>query len=902
MLCKMKLRIDFCRVNIILAGVLFFFCITITRLTFAQNVVYYFTDFESNDGGLIGTGSWQWGPPFAGPDKAFSDSLCWGTDLSGNYGNLVDIYLESPPIELTNATFPELSFMQWFQFEADGSVVFDGGNVKVSVDGGPFEIIEPFWDYDGTIQGEENVLSDEPVFSGFDNGNFWHVKRFSLEKSIGKTIVIRFHVGSDANINYPGWYIDDLIIKESSTVDVGIWSIDYPRNHIDLNLSPIIPRVTVYNASVKGKSFDTEVAISLDGIQDYVSRKLTNNLAPNTTAEVVFDPWTPSPSTESFMLRARTILDGDEAPSNDSLALSGVFFQKPFSNVTSLVGLDTVDVDVVHFAWGDYNNDGFIDLYIGGRDTDGHSAARLFKNNREGTFKQDHVFSIPQNVWAGDSKWGDYDQDGDLDLFIVDNGGKSAPHLPDLPGLLFRQDDGNFNNVSSEIGFELVEGCCTQSALWLDYDNDGYLDLYIDLGIDDKKNTLYHNEGDGTFEETAKFAGVDSIRQGAATSDFDEDGFMDLLVWWYWKTKDLLFFRNKGDGTFEEIGAQAGLTSSGGVLGAVFGDYNNDGKLDLYLDRQWDLPNLLYRNNGDATFTDVAVEAGVDFQSWSRESSVWADYDNDGDMDLFSIQQNLPRLYQNNGDDTFSLVDAFPVLAINWTLNRTRSTAWADYDNDGDLDLFVSAGQGPGILLRNENRSQNNWIIVRLLGIESNTSGYGARIRLRAGGLLQAREITGGSRTTSYSLRAHFGLGNATRVDTLEIKWPSGVVDLLTDVAVNQVATIEEGNGILTGVQTAGPQFPIPNIYDLAQNYPNPFNPQTSISFEIPEPTKVRLTIYNLLGQEVITLVDEKRNPGQFVEIWHGQDRFGKSVPSGIYIYRLEAGEFVMSRKMILLH
>ncbi|MCZ6800755.1 MAG: FG-GAP-like repeat-containing protein, partial [Nitrospirae bacterium] len=566
----------------------------------------------------------------------------------------------------------------------------------------------------------------------------------------------------------------------------------------------------------------------------------------------------------------------------------------------------------------DFDNDGFVDVALSQGSSSGNFSGNdariyLLRNNGDRTFRHAGDISIANGVWAPRGKWGDYDSDGDLDL-IVASRRSSALGSEVSAVFLYRSNAGTFTNITNTAGFISINNTA-QSTLWLDYDNDGYLDLFVDYRNKQSfgargTDHLYHNNGDATFSEvlTSGDLGIDySGERSGINADYDDDGFTDFLFWSGSSGTGLLLFHNKGDGTFEEVTAEAGISSDDRCIGAAFGDYDNDGKLDLYVLRHDQLggprPDRLFNNNGDGTFSEVGSQAGVsELLLISSEPPSWADYDNDGYLDLLAFEQqragfsgSIPRLYRNNGDETFTIVDAFPNVSAG-----IEGAAWADYDNDGDLDLLARAYTEGAILHRNNN-NDNGWLSINLLGTQSHKNGYGARIRLRAGGLLQVRQINDGSGYTQHSLRAHFGLGKATVVDTLEIRWPSGQVDLLTNVDVSQIITVEEGNGMITGVTAKPLQSSVPETFKLAQNYPNPFNPGTRISFETSKSGQVQLTIFNLLGQEVITLVDEKRNAGEFVELWDGNDRSGKAVPSGVYVYRLQAGEFVESRKMLLL-
>jgi hypothetical protein len=340
------------------------------------------------------------------------------------------------------------------------------------------------------------------------------------------------------------------------------------------------------------------------------------------------------------------------------------------------------------------------------------------------------------------------------------------------------------------------------------------------------------------------------------------------------------------------------------------GDYDNDGDLDLYV-ACYAGQNLLYRNNGDGTFVEVAKIAGVD-DNGAGISSSFGDYDNDGDLDLYVTNFGNNVLYRNNADGTFTNVAK--ELGVDDPRNGW-SAVFVDINDDGALDLLVTNGGFEGnnqscVLYQNRG-STNHWLHIRLVGIESNRDGIGARIRVDAGPLSMIREVSGGSGWGHQdTLVAEFGLSHQVRADEVEIRWPSGLVQRFANIAADQVITVTEGTGITGGlaVQPNGKQFTTLGKVkaQLYQNYPNPFNPETWIPFSLAEGASVIIHIYDIDGGLVRRFELGQQGAGNYTArdralYWDGRNDAGERVSSGPYFYQLRAGEFTATRKLVIM-
>ena len=443
-------------------------------------------------------------------------------------------------------------------------------------------------------------------------------------------------------------------------------------------------------------------------------------------------------------------------------------------------------------AWGDYNNDGYPDLFV----SIVNGANVQFTNNGNGTFTR--VITGPIVTGSATSSggaWGDYDNDGFLDLFVPVNSGSDLLYRNGGSGVFTRTTTGSI----------VTSGGRGNGCAWGDYDNDGYLDLYVCNS--DQSNFLYHNNRNGTFTRVTSGPPVTATgnSQGCAWGDYDNDGNVDLFVTHYLSKNSL--YHNNGNGTLSLVTNEPMVVdSSAGPC--VWGDYNNDGFLDLFVGAQTGGTNLLYHNNGNGTFTKV-VAGPLGNDTGNSIGAGWADYDNDGSLDLFVAQYGHPgQLYHNNGDGTFARIASGSLVADGGT---GGGCAWGDYNNDGFPDLFVT-GNNADYLYKN-NGNTNHWITVQCLGRISNRAAIGAKVRIKAtvGGrsMWQMREISGGNGTGSQNdLRCQFGLREATNVNIVRIEWPSGMVQEFANVLAGQFFSVKEPSRLAAEVepQTGGVQ------------------------------------------------------------------------------------------------
>ncbi|MFY9562015.1 MAG: CRTAC1 family protein [Terriglobales bacterium] len=457
---------------------------------------------------------------------------------------------------------------------------------------------------------------------------------------------------------------------------------------------------------------------------------------------------------------------------------------------------------------------------------------------------------ITQKAGLSRKGWGmgvavaDFDNDGNLDLFVTSYGGNA----------LYRNQGGcKFEDVTDKAGVR--GGGFSTGAAWADYDRDGYVDLFVSRyvhvdmnnlpapgstkfcqfkgvpvqcgpwGMEGETDLLYHNRGDGTFEEVSKKAGVSDPDKyyglGATWGDYDNDGWLDLFV-----ADDATpnhLYHNNHDGTFTDDAMVGGIAMNSegqalGSMGVTWGDYDHSGRLSMFITEFADQPNTLYRNESARGFEDVAMQSrlgqvSLPLVGWG---TAFFDMDNDGWLDLFVVNGHVyPQmdnvkgsaayaepmlLHRNLRNGTFEEVSK-PAGLADMPLKSRRGAAFGDIANNGNVDVVVlNVGEPPSLLL-NTNHRPNHRVLFRLIGTKSNRAAIGARVTLHAGGVTQFDEVRGGGSYLSQNdLRLHFGLGSTAKIDLVEVRWPTGKIESFKDVAADKIYTIVEGQGIKDAV------------------------------------------------------------------------------------------------------
>lgn len=490
----------------------------------------------------------------------------------------------------------------------------------------------------------------------------------------------------------------------------------------------------------------------------------------------------------------------------------------------------------------DFDGDGWQDIYfVNGRDQYGRGVeARnaLYRNNGDGTFRDvTGEAGVPGNAYGLGCVWGDYDNDGHPDLYVTQYGGNILYH---------NNGNGTFTDVTARAGVDGMDfgSRFHTGATFFDYDRDGKLDLYVggyaNFGPNSQRlcsigygvsascrpavyggtpAVLYHNNGDGTFTNVTKAAGIyqpKGLNLSVGAADYDNDGWPDLFV-----ANDGIeayLYHNNHNGTFTDVAMQSGiaLTADGNAMAAMcisFGDYTNQGNLGLYISDFQMIPDHIWLNDGKGFFDDMSDRSGIG-QPTRKVLSFgggFFDYDNDGWLDLFIANghvypgvektdasahyKQINSLFHNEGNGKF--IETTAAAGEGFSIPHLgRGAAFLDFDNDGNVDVVVANNDDPTLLLHNSGAG-NHFINFQLVGTKSNRDAMGARIRVRAGGISQMREISGGGSYLSQSdLRANFGLGQKAQADSVEISWPSGERQQFQMLEADRFYVITEGSSV----------------------------------------------------------------------------------------------------------
>jgi hypothetical protein len=496
----------------------------------------------------------------------------------------------------------------------------------------------------------------------------------------------------------------------------------------------------------------------------------------------------------------------------------------------------------------DYDRDGWLDIYFTNAPTVAMavkgqtSKGALYRNNHDGTFTDvTEKAGLTTNCFAMGGAVGDFNNDGWPDLYITCLGGN----------ILYKNNgDGTFSDVTAKAG--VADGRWSAGAAFGDYDGDGFVDLmvsnYVDFHLNDLPgfgsapnckyrgldvqcgprglkgagDALFHNNGDGTFTDVSKSAGVSDpsgyYGMGVIWADFNNSGRPDIYV--ANDSTPSFLYKNLGNGKFQEIGLESGTAvsedgSEQGSMGIAIGDYNHTGRPSIYTTNFSDEYDDLYRNDGNWSFTDVSYPSGVALPSlpWVKWGTAFFDADNDGWLDVIAVSGHVypqvdtlpsgasyrePKILQmNQHDGTFcdASTQAGPALMEK---RVSRGLAVGDLFNDGNVDVVIGDIDGAPMILRNHGIPGNHWVSFELAGSQSNRLALNARVKIVAGGMTQTEEIhSGGSYLSQNDLRVHFGLGAAQKIDSVEIRWPSGKIEDLPGVPANQFYAVQEGQGIV---------------------------------------------------------------------------------------------------------
>lgn len=582
-------------------------------------------------------------------------------------------------------------------------------------------------------------------------------------------------------------------------------------------------------------------------------------------------------------------------------------FSQTFTDVTYETGLRDTGATARSVAVTDFNNDGWFDIFVTGNVFFPFFEDKFYINTRDGKFRNiiDTV-GIRKFDWEFWMEhwgfWGDFDNDGYDDLYYkIDTVYKNVLGNK-LVGIKYILD-----TLFNPLNGQAIAPYC------LDFNNDGKLDIVvIYTGLEDV--FFLQNKGNFLFEKVDKSLWGLPISRTILWTDFNNDNKIDFYIIprKSWDSVYAHIYLNNGNWTFSKLNLEFPWGAS-----ALF-DYNNDGYIDIFIrmtKSDWPpvpgVPDFyLFKNNGDSTFTDVSKSLGIEPRTFGKigwGGVICGDFNNDGWMDLYQSQNSTDTLdYFFINEEGKRFINIIPDSII---MTNGYSSAIIDYDNDGDLDIYSlisgSSIPTPGekvrkFLWRNNSNNNNNWIQIKLEGRKSNRNGIGSIVHIYTtqpdNRKLIQKQIYGSYNFSDQDMPLiHFGLGQSTTIDSISIKWPSGIYQVIRNISVNQRITVVEDT-LLTSIGN----YLISNIggYDLYQNYPNPFNSKTVIKYRITKRDNVNMKLFDILGREVATLINEIKPSGEH-EIDFNADKYG--LASGVYFYQLKSGNFISTKKFIYL-
>lgn len=509
---------------------------------------------------------------------------------------------------------------------------------------------------------------------------------------------------------------------------------------------------------------------------------------------------------------------------------------------------------------------------------------RLFRNLGELKFQD--VAQSAGVAAVGDNRvgaWADYDNDGFVDLFA---GGMRAYYLYRNRG------DGTFEEVSNKLGIKASTNIC--AAMWSDVENNGRLDLYTaNLNAE---NTFFLHLSDGTFRNDISPAGLldpDEPSMGGAFGDYDNDGDRDLYLV-HDARKRFRLYRNAGYGSFSNVANEARVDYAGQGMGTTFADFDNDGWLDIYVTNLD--TNAIFFNNGNGTFTNTTMFSGVGDRGMGW-GIVAFDYDNDMWQDIYVVNgSGFPPLfldnvlYRNLGNRTFEIV-------TNQAGVSSKLDGWCgaagDLNNDGYQDMVITNWTGECLQTFINKGGANHYLKIKLTGAQCNRYAIGGRVKVIANGVQQIRELSGGAGYMSQdSPILHFGMAQATKADVIEISWPGGKTERYYDVPVNQQVHYTEGQATAVAATLSA----LPTSMKLLPSYPNPFAlhafsslAEIVIPFELSIASAIEIAVFDLQGRRVATLFEGVKNPGSHRVEWNGREANGNVVSAGIYFVQVKS-------------